>query len=289
MRRALVFLLLLRSAPSSFACIQVEGITLKGKISMGGETIGDDFVRGLYQGRPRQFWEEERIRLADAKGNRAMRNGHAVALLHLGRVAEAIGIFTALEREKPGEYAIAANLGTAYELAGDNAQALRWIAEGIRRNPQSHAGTEWLHVRILEAKLAATKDPQWFAKNSVLGLDFGNALVPTKPRTRPPGNRGNPVTAAALSNALSYQLHERLQFVVAPDPVVANLFFDWASLEMSGGFLENAQAFYREAVKFGVSRPHARERLAYVQALLAKYKKNEPPVRAQTRPRSSGR
>jgi hypothetical protein len=53
---------------------------------------------------------------------------------------------------------VAANLGTALELLGNKEEALHWIREGIRRNPQSHEGTEWLHAKILEAKIAAQKD-----------------------------------------------------------------------------------------------------------------------------------
>jgi len=49
------------------------------------------------------------------------------------------------------------DLGTAYELAGKNEPALRWIREGLRRNPNSHKGTEWLHVKILEAKIEQEK------------------------------------------------------------------------------------------------------------------------------------
>jgi len=77
----------------------------------------------------------------------------AVAFVHQGKYSEAIALLQELERRYPGKYQVAANLGTAFELSGDNKQALQWIREGIRRNPKSHEGTEWLHVAILEAKL----------------------------------------------------------------------------------------------------------------------------------------
>jgi hypothetical protein len=74
------------------------------------------------------------------------RSDYAAVLIHRG------GALKAVEDEHPGEYIVAANLGTAYELSGDMAQAHRWIGEGIVRNPGAHEGTEWLHLRILEAE-----------------------------------------------------------------------------------------------------------------------------------------
>ncbi len=65
------------------------------------------------------------------------RNDYAVALVYLGRYDEAISLLQRLEKETPGHYATAANLGTAYELSGNNELALKWIKEGIRRNPRS--------------------------------------------------------------------------------------------------------------------------------------------------------
>jgi tetratricopeptide (TPR) repeat protein len=102
------------------------------------------------------------------------RNRYAVALMFLGRSSEAVELLNKLETEEPGHFFIAANLGTAYELAGRNAEALKWINEGIRRNPNDHKGTEWLHAKILEAKIAQDKDPNYFEKHSVLELQHGS-------------------------------------------------------------------------------------------------------------------
>ena len=86
------------------------------------------------------------------------RSDYAVALMYLGRHQEAVTLLHQLEAERPGEYFVAGNLGTAYELTGKNEEALRWIREAIRRNPAAHEGTEWLHAKILEAKIAQQKD-----------------------------------------------------------------------------------------------------------------------------------
>src|SRR5437868_417932 len=54
------------------------------------------------------------------------RNDYAVALIYLGRPLDAIPLLEALEKEKPGQYETAANLGTAFELADKNKEALHW-------------------------------------------------------------------------------------------------------------------------------------------------------------------
>ena len=77
--------------------------------------------------------------------------------------------------------------GSSVQHIGDNEQALHWISEGIRLNKDSHWGTEWLHVKILEAKIAAAKDPEWIKTHSVLELDFGKGEVPVMPATLPNG------------------------------------------------------------------------------------------------------
>src|SRR6185503_7493595 len=102
-------------------------------------------------------------------------------------------------------YVVAANLGTAYELHGDLVAARRWIAEAIRRNPYSHEGTEWLHVLILDARMALAKDPNWLASHSVLGIDFGNEPAPLVPKAWPKNQDGQ-----STVRALQYQLRERM-------------------------------------------------------------------------------
>jgi tetratricopeptide (TPR) repeat protein len=110
----------------------------------------------------------------------AARNDYAVALILSEDHTKTIDVLERLEKDEPGLYMTAANLGTAYELAGDAATALKWSREGIRRDPNSHYGTEWLHVRILEAKLALAEDPQWLDSHTVLGADFGPGLLPVR-------------------------------------------------------------------------------------------------------------
>ncbi len=138
-----------------------------------------------------------------------VRNNYAVMLIRLGQERQAIDILKKIESEKGGEYAIAANLGTAYELTGELDSALDWIKEAIRRNPRAHYSTEWLHVRILEAKRQLTNSPNWLDTNSVVGISFGENVVPVWP-----SDAEHPVEIT--QNAILYQLHERSDLLGGP-------------------------------------------------------------------------
>ncbi len=157
-------------------------------------------------------------------------NDYAVALCHTGDPLGAIKILLRIESEHPKGYRTASNLGTAYELAGNNDLALRWIAEGIRRNPDSHEGSEWIHVAILQAKVQIAKNPKWLDDHDVLGLKFGEEEHPRMPFVLPTGVNGKSLNIHDIQNALQHQLHERLQFTSAPDAVASQLIHDFADL-----------------------------------------------------------
>ena len=79
-------------------------------------------------------------------------------------------VLEAAEAAESGDYAVASNLGTTYELLGDNVKALEWIKKGLERNPKAHGGTEWVHVKNLEAKNGSlADDPKWLESHTVLG------------------------------------------------------------------------------------------------------------------------
>lgn len=183
---------------------------------------------------------------ADLRGSTNFndRSDYSVALLYLGRNKEAVELLKKLEREQPGQYFIAANLGTAYELSGNNEEALRWIKEGIHRNPDSHKGTEWLHARILEAKIAQEKDTDYFKGHSVLGFQAENIGDPIT-------IDGQKFSPKEVADAIQYQLQERMQFVKPPDPVVASLLFDYAAIEAATKTLESAEGLLQMAVQYG--------------------------------------
>ena len=270
------FVFVIAAAHHAEACIWSYGTDLRGKKVEVEGLEGVDLEVDMLDHDSSINWKAEAFRYKSRAAQTTdpkIKNDYAVTLLHIGETAEAIRILRALEKAKPGNYVTAANLGTALELAGQNAEALQWIREGIRRNKNAHEGTEWLHVRILEAKLALQREPQWLATHSVLGMDFGAADAPQPSRLWPADNTGRRTDMKSVGTALYYQLHERVQFVAPPDPVVASLLFDWANLAALTSTLETADALYQRALAYGPQNaPLVRKRQAYVRALLKKYK-----------------
>jgi tetratricopeptide (TPR) repeat protein len=269
--RIVLGVLMIATGPHLLACLQGFGTAFSGATITTDGLVGDELVEALNGANTtRVYWQrQKRLQTPQLpKANFYERNDYAVTLLHLGEIRPALDILLQNERLQPREYATAANIGTAYELAGDNKQALRWIRESLVRNARAHNGTEWLHVKILEAKLARAADPKWLSTHTVLGLDFGDGPIPKIPKVLPAGNDGKPVSGADLDYAIWYQLHERYQFVSPPDPYVASLLFDWANHSFRTGTLETADAVYREAIRFGYHRPdllkQRRQRVAVV-------------------------
>lgn len=219
-----LFLVLAAAAPA-FACMN-EYHPPNFKAIERSESVN----RQIFEGHPTEDWSDRADRLRSElarSGDFRVKNDLAVALAHAGQANQAVTLLEEIEREKPGLYVTAANLGTAYELVGDNAKALEWIRQGIKRNADSHQGSEWLHVRILEAKLALAKDPHLLAGQTILGFSTEEEL-PKSIDIR--GNRGEKLKRDRIKDALIYQLHERVQFVNPPDAVVGSLLYDLGRL-----------------------------------------------------------
>jgi tetratricopeptide (TPR) repeat protein len=188
-------------------------------------------------------------------------NDLSVARVLTHRYDQAIALLRETERSFPGKAIVAANLGTALELNGDDAEAVRWIREGVRRDPSEHKGSEWLHVRILEAKEALAKDPNWLQKNTVLGVDFGTELKPRASGPMPVDENGAPRSFKSVAESIEYQLNERTKFVKPPDPIVADLYAAQGDLEFADGNpadydnrIAEAADLYRDASKYGAIR-----------------------------------
>ena len=194
-------------------------------------------------------WSKHVIETARKQPSFDSLNDLAVVLIRFGRLPEAVRLLQFLERKYPDHYETAANVGTAYELMGRNEDALNWILEGIKRNPEDHYGTEWLHVQILKGKLGQLPKPT--PGLSILNLDFGNDAMPRRPARLPVGNTGKQLSLYEVGLAVRYQLIERIQFVSAPDPTIASLVLDWANLELLAGTVESADVLYDAAVRYG--------------------------------------
>jgi hypothetical protein len=261
-------------APGARACINEMGTDKDGRQFYMDDHVGKPLLAQMMRPLRTSSYlvkhAPETIARARLPGGFDNENNLGVLLVYQGKYAAAIRYFLSIERRYPGRAQTAANLGTALELAGRDALALRWIRLGIRRDPDEHVGTEWLHVRILEAKLAAAHDPTILAKRSIAGLNFDDEVVPRVPASISHEGHALIMEPHKIAEALKYQLTERMGFVAPRDPVVANLLHDWALLHLAGGSLETANAAFDAAITYGWPRDaRMTQRKAYIIRVLA--------------------
>jgi len=178
--------------------------------------------------------EKDLRQIADHGFDFRSENNLSVALAHTGKWDEALERMQTIERTAPGHTETAYNLATVMELRGDLPSAKKWLEEGFERERRTTGrspldGTEWLHARILDAEIASQTGAA--PPDSVAGLDFGTGRAPQMPSQFPAGLDGKPVSFEEASRSLFEQLHERLEFVHKPNPVVGDLLFDLANAQ----------------------------------------------------------
>lgn len=171
-------------------------------------------------------------------------------LVLLKEYDKAIALYLDIEKIQPGRYATASNIGTAYELKGDNANALKWIKKAVAIDPRSHNSSEWIHVKILEAKI---KGEQFYTSDFLLKTNFGSSSLPRSDMKE--------ADLEKLADALYYQLNERVSFIEPKEKIVAQLFFDLGNAAFLLTDYSDAAADYEMAKMYGFSGPIIDERL----------------------------
>ncbi|WP_278034215.1 tetratricopeptide repeat protein [Flavobacterium nitratireducens] len=136
-----------------------------------------------------------------------------------GKYKEALTIYLEIEKLRPNRYSTASNVGTIYELLGDNQKALFWINKAIQLNPTSHEASEWLHSKILQAKLGGSK---YINADFLINTNFGNDDEPRSNLSKS--------QRESLMKALYYQLNERVTFIKNEDPIIGVLLFELGNL-----------------------------------------------------------
>jgi tetratricopeptide (TPR) repeat protein len=254
----LIALLTWAAIPSPACINSLSGVTLDGRRARYRPALSVyELKRSRGQDLSLEGAElEERFRGETEFTNRT---DYAIGLIYLGDYAEAIAVLQSLEKERPGEYSTAANLGTAYELSGKNPLALQWIQEGVKRNPASHEGSEWVHVELLRAKIAQEKEAKYFDTHSVLNLDLKALSTGAKTATIAGKERG----LEEIRDAVHYQLRERLKFVKSNDVVVASLLVDEGVLEAATRTVQSGRQLLQLAGEYGY--PQAQLRPFYAQ------------------------
>ena len=157
-----------------------------------------------------------------------------------GKYKEALAIYLEIEKLKPNRYSTASNVGTIYELLGDNQKALFWINKAIQLNPKSHEGSEWLHSKILQAKIGGSK---YINADFLINTNFGNDDGPRSNLSKS--------QRESLMKALYYQLNERVTFIKNEDPIIGVLLFELGNLAYLDKKYDEAKAIYGKARDYG--------------------------------------
>lgn len=188
---------------------------------------------------------------------------YALCLLKLGKTQIALDIFKVLYRNYPNDFKLAANLGTAYELSGYNDSALKYIKKALVLNPNDHKGSEWIHVKILETKIALQKDKNYLKTHTVLQLTEKQKKDST------------------VLQHLQIQLQERVPFTPAvehPNDIMASLFADLGDISFAIGALEYANAYYNIALNYYKGKvPDIAAKQKELKRLQKKYTSLPPP------------
>ena len=145
----------------------------------------------------------------------------AVVLMKLGKVKKAQNLLLQLYKKNPLEYNFVINLGTSYELTNNVDSALLLIRKSLEINQTSHRGSEWFHLKVLEAKQKMDNNPNWLKENKVLNIELAEL------------NQDSIILTDTLTKILvdiSYQLVERIPFSKSNDLLLANIFNEYGSL-----------------------------------------------------------
>lgn len=256
MKTATLIFFLLCFSVDAFPCINEYRTLLSGELVYSDMSAGT--ARRKYVDTTSLVQESTKLlRHYEETNSIESLSDYAAALVYLGQYQQAKSIYHRIESQSPDRYATASNLGTIYELIGMPDSALFWIKKAIVIDPNSHEGSEWIHIKILEYKLQADKD----MSSSILDLDFGD-----EPHPNNPGNRD----LYQLRRQLDHQLSERLYFISPPNEIVGNLLADYGHISAQTRDVQAALACYRQSRTFDFQSPLVDKRVAALEELAKK-------------------
>lgn len=259
MRKHIFLLLSLLSTFYSFACLNGATKELK-----NGVYVYEDYQGIVPEGHvffvnnyPKLIRELDSLYKVTKDLDYLSDKGYVLVIQN--KYAAALEIYLKIEQLQPNRYSTASNVGTIYELMGDNKKALYWINKAIRINPKSHNGSEWLHAKILEAKIGGAT---YINSDFLIGTTFGEE---DKPKNILPRKERK-----ALIMALYYQLNERVSFIKTKDDIIGLLLFDLGNLAFLDHKYSDAVRIYEKAQTYGFQSELLKTRIT-----LANWKKKQ--------------
>jgi tetratricopeptide (TPR) repeat protein len=205
MKRCLVFFFIFLTI-AAYACLNEAHVNKSGNKSIIDFTLGD-----LIFYKTHNITDvESTLKLlqnevaSDDEDKIDIQNDIAVQYIKLKKYDKAEKILDELYKKNKNNYSIVVNLGTLYELQGKNRKALEFIQKAIKLNPDSHEGSEWFHLRVLEFKLKNNLTDKKINENILLLMNLKK-------------------DALSVASDIDYQLKERIPFMPAPNVLIAKI------------------------------------------------------------------
>jgi len=222
------------------ACGNFYGHTLDGEIRYTHDiylsatmlSFDTDWLRSQ-----KQAYKEK---IKEAPHNFQYKSDLSLILMQLGMIDSTLSILRPLIKLYPTEYNVVANLGTAFELKGKLDSALILIRKGYELNPDSHRGSEWIHIKILEAKIKAkNRNPIWMQRNPIITMEELEQRLGEGKRK-----------AEQVNLDFNYQIRTRVPFTPAPNEVLSNLLETLGDFNKKHGTYEQAILAYAYSMRF---------------------------------------
>ena len=233
------------------SCMWIDGTTIDGEYTNDASTFEVKWMKKTISSHNTQTKLKNILEYSDTKerSKNEQEEFDAIVLLLKGNYEQSIEKLLTLDKQLNNKYSIASNLGTAYELSGNNIKALKWITEGIKRDANSHYGTEWLHQLILKTKIKLQENPNWLKTNRIIPLPSkfdrkSNIIIENKT-----------YNINEIQKALNYQLRERVIFVKPKDIIVADLFYTLARISAQTSSVEKGLGYLKLSELYGFSQP----------------------------------
>lgn len=239
----------------SFGCLNGETLELKNGVLLYQDSEYKDIPKG------HDFYKQdfdaiikELRKLYKETNDIDYLSDVGVVLILQKKYNEAIKLYNQIEKTHPNRYSTASNLGTIYELTGDNINALKWIEKSVKINTKSHNGSEWIHVNILKAKVNGLN----FSSQNIINTDFSFESFPKTDLTKN--------NLSSLRFQIYFQLNERMSFIKEKDKSIAVLLFDLANIDyLLGKKSSQYKELYKMAVDYGFDKKFVEDRLNAIE------------------------
>ncbi|MCW3102841.1 MAG: tetratricopeptide repeat protein [Bacteroidetes bacterium] len=232
-KKIFLYLFLLLSAQAS-ACINAYAVDVFGNYPRLSLSEVRDIRLHNYSGKVEEWraFLEENFR----KGHNGWEYLNEVAVCDIftgDYIAAKKKLFRAIAIEGLN-YRISANLGVLYELTGNNDSAYYYTKKAYELDHLSHNGSEWIHLKILEAEIKEAQSPGWLRTHQILNVDTALSIEQY--------NR--------MIYQLNFQLHERILLVKPQNIFVADLLITLGKLNELTYAYQSAVESYRLAGEY---------------------------------------